>query len=120
MPVFLLTGVLAVLLVLMTWAAAVGLLPANGLVGLRTPALLRSEEGWRAGHLAALRVLLPVGVVVLGACGYVAAVRPWSPDTTRVVGGALLVVLIGAALLATSLAHRRAKAVLPARPAGEG
>lgn len=115
MPFLVLTAVLAALLLVMTWSAAAGRLPANGIVGLRTPALLRSEEGWRAGHRAALVVLAPVCPVVLGACVVAAAVRPWGRGTADLVGGVLLVVLLVAALVATLVAHRRARSVVAHR-----
>lgn len=105
----LLTASLALLLVGVLAGAARGLIPANGLIGLRTPALLRSEEGWRAGHRAALRIMAPAGVVVAGAAVAVAVLEPWGEQGGYVAGLVLLGVLVAVAVLATVVAHRTAR-----------
>ena len=42
--------------------AAVGKLPRNLFAGIRIPSTLRSDEAWRAGHLAAASALTIAGL----------------------------------------------------------
>ncbi|WP_233571475.1 SdpI family protein [Cellulomonas triticagri] len=69
MSVCVLAIALSVLVIAMTWAGASGLLPANGFVGIRTPAILRSERAWQAAHRAALPVIAPACTLVIIAAG---------------------------------------------------
>lgn len=55
---------LAVLGAVITVLCATGRIPANGLVGIRTPATQRSEGAWMAGHRAAAQLLVPAAVIV--------------------------------------------------------
>lgn len=52
------------LVALMTFLAAIGVLKPNGLIGIRTPSTKLSPEAWRRGHAAAARVTVPLGLVV--------------------------------------------------------
>jgi uncharacterized membrane protein len=93
--------VLAVLVVAMTRAAARGRLPANGLLGIRTPATQRSDTAWRAGHRAAFPVVTWGGLVVLfGALAVLVGAVPsaFTPETAGLVLIALegIVVVVGA------------------------
>ena len=47
-----------------TWAAATGRLGLNVAVGIRTPATMRSDAAWLAGHRAAWPVARAAGRVV--------------------------------------------------------
>ncbi|WP_420897920.1 SdpI family protein [Cryobacterium algoricola] len=49
----------AVLVLLVTILCAVGIVPRNRAAGIRIPALLASDEGWRRGHRSAI---LPTAV----------------------------------------------------------
>lgn len=57
-PLGLATGLVMVGLMLVVLAPAMrnGSLARNGLVGVRTPAIRRSDEAWAAGHRAGARV----------------------------------------------------------------
>ncbi len=62
---------------LLVWVglkASQGTLPKNNWVGIRTPALLASEEAWNTGHKAAAGVLTASGIpLIIGgiACVFV-------------------------------------------------
>jgi len=56
--------------------AASDRLPRNLLVGIRIPSTLRSDEAWRAGHLAAASALTTAGFGPVVAAVVVAATRP--------------------------------------------
>jgi hypothetical protein len=58
------TGLLLALLVISILAGQ-GTLPLNGLVGIRLPALMSSDERWRAGHQAAVVPSVIIFVVAL-------------------------------------------------------
>lgn len=51
------------LVAVMTILAAVGVLPPNGLIGIRTRSTKLSPQAWRRGHAAAARITVPLGLV---------------------------------------------------------
>ncbi|SIH24835.1 Predicted integral membrane protein [Mycobacteroides abscessus subsp. abscessus] len=63
----LVTAVLPVIVVSVTWRAATGRLPRSQTVGIRTPATLASEKAWRAGHRAALPVMSLLVLIAVAA-----------------------------------------------------
>lgn len=101
-----------------TAAAARGRIGRNGAVGIRTSATLTSERAWTAGHRAATRPAVVLGVLCAGigaAMAALGAVRGTDePGTALVVLFALgygVVVLGGTVWVATvaSRAARRAE-----------
>lgn len=118
MIVLLTTVFVSLVLVVVTAAAAGGAIHANGLVGLRTPTLMSSEAAWRAGHRAALRVVLPAGLALAAVAGGLAWLSPWSDEVDGVLGAVLLgaVVLVGVvALVVAQHAAREATRRTPVR-----
>lgn len=60
------TALLAVIVVSVTWRAASGRLARNQTMGIRIPSTMASEKAWQAGHRAALPVtclLVPVAAI---------------------------------------------------------
>lgn len=101
------TIVLAAVVTAVIWAAAAGRLSANGLVGIQ--ATQRSESAWRVAHRAALRIVLPVSVVVV-TLGVVALVAPSSDWNTESVGLVLLGIHTLALIASGVVAQRAARA----------
>ncbi|MBD8078393.1 SdpI family protein [Cellulosimicrobium arenosum] len=101
---------LAVLVWAMTLAAARGVLPANGLAGIRTPATQRSEAAWEAAHRAALPVVSVAAVLVVAAgvvvllAGMPDGVTPEAAGLTLL--GAQAVAVVVAAVVADRAARR--------------
>ncbi|MFI2103588.1 SdpI family protein [Isoptericola sp. NPDC019693] len=104
----------AVMVWLITRAAARGHLTANGAIGIRTPATQRSEEAWVVGHRAALPVVAWGGAVVVVASVVVLVGAFLTAQHTEVAGLVLLVVDIALTVVAGVVAHRAAARV-PAR-----
>lgn len=100
------------------WRAARGELPRNPHLGIRTPSTLRTEQSWRAGNRAALRVVPLIALLNVATCAamVVAAGQGW-----RLVvvcsAGAGLVGFIGLAIAATVVAGRAARAADDGGPA---
>ena len=118
MALLVVAALLPLLLIAVTAAAARGAIPANGLVGIRTPATQRSEEAWRAAHRAALAVVVPGGVLVAVA-GVVLAVLRRGSDATGpglVLLGAFLVVALAGLALAQRAAGATARGGQPPVP----
>jgi hypothetical protein len=85
------TGLL-LLLVVVCFAAGRGAIPVNSFVGIRIPALKRSEAAWRAGHAAAVMPAV-IAFVIAGMCsgiGLVAPVAYWG-TIVAMVGGVIWV-----------------------------
>ena len=104
--VFMLAGILVAAL---SEAAARGRLGVNPVAGIRTRALMMSEEAWTAGHKAA-RIPIGLAGLVMFLAGAATLMLRLDEDTTRTLvlasaAGALLLVLIGAAV-ATPAANR--------------
>ena len=90
-------------------AAASGRLGINPVAGIRTRALMTSEEAWTAGHRAAR---IPVGLAGLVMFLVGAATLALRPDESTIgpvvlaaAAAAVLLVLVGA-VVATRAAHR--------------
>lgn len=102
---------LALLVTIVTVLAGRGTIPANGLIGIRTPATQRTDETWTEGHKAATPLLVALSAVVL-VVGTIAffATRQSTAATAGVVGlglfGVDLVGIVVAAVRANSVAHR--------------
>lgn len=78
--------------------SALGKLPRNRTAGVRLASTLRSDDAWERGHRAAAPLLgACAAVMVVGAVD--APLRPW-------LAPAVVIVLIGAALLADRAAER--------------
>ncbi|MFD6164634.1 SdpI family protein [Oerskovia sp. NPDC060287] len=92
----------ALLVVWLTWLGATDRMTRNGLIGIRTPATQRSDAGWIAGHRAALRVVVPGGVVVAAVAVVVTVLEPDGATDAAffAVAGALLVEVVVAAVVA--------------------
>ena len=95
-------------------AAARGRLGINSVAGIRTRALMMSDEAWTAGHKAA-RIPIGLAGLVVFVAGAATLLLRLDEDTTRTLvlaaaSAALLLVLIGAAV-ATPAANR---ALVPA------
>ena len=110
----LLAGVLLALASVGVWCvvvgAAAGRIKNNGALGLRTPATMRSEEAWEAGHRAALFVVKPLCVWAGIAAVAGAVLGSWPP-------AGIVLVLISAGLLVAGtvgggvVAHRAARSI---------
>jgi len=97
-----------VILIVVGRLAAMGRLPRNPLVGIRLPSTLRSQEAWRAGHVAGATALTVAGIGELGLAALDAANLPQfenRPLLSRV-GTAWLLGWLG---VATMQARRAAK-----------
>src|ERR1700678_2578058 len=102
-------GLSGVVMIALGRAAAVGRLPRNLFAGIRIPSTLRSDEAWRAGHLAAASALTVSGVGPIAVATIVGVTRP-GPRAQAVllhIGTAWLLGWLGRA---TFLASRAARA----------
>jgi hypothetical protein len=99
---------LSVLATVIAGFAGRGGVAANGLVGIRTPALRSSDAAWRAGHRAAVPILIAL-TVVSAAAGAVVFATTWGedPDATNM-AGLWVIGLVGAGIV---LAAVRANSV---------
>jgi len=98
-----------VLVVAVSEAAARGRLGVNSMAGIRTYAVMKSEEAWTAGHMAAR---LPVGAagLVMFLAGAATAILPLDGNVTSVLvlatsALAVLLVIVGA-VVANRAANR--------------
>lgn len=93
------------------WAAGTGRLKRNQLVGIRTPASMRSDQAWVAAHRAALRLTplyLLIGAVV--AIALVSAVATAaSPGPVILIGAIGYGVLVPVLIVTAIVAGRAAK-----------
>jgi uncharacterized membrane protein len=111
MPFYWITLGLTVLVAVITVLCATGRIPANGLLGIRTPATKRSGAAWTAGHRAAAKLLVPAAVIVGGLSA--AVILGWSvaglpvETTGHAIFGVVVVVLVISAVIA----HRAALSV---------
>jgi hypothetical protein len=80
---------LSILVTGITVLAGRGSIPANGLVGIRTPAVTRNDHTWAAGHRAAVPILTAVSAVVAVA-GIAALVAARDSDHVAEVAGLVL------------------------------
>jgi hypothetical protein len=88
--------------------AAMGRLPRNVLVGIRIPSTMRSDEAWRAGHLAAASALTAAGAGPVVAAVAVAVKRPGQQTQTLFsrVATAWLLAWVGVAIVQARRAAR--------------
>jgi len=85
------TLALAILVTVITALAGRGVIPNNGLVGIRTPAIMHSDSSWRGGHRAALPVIVVTTVAVaIGAIVVIVVTQDSTTDTTNLAGLGLL------------------------------
>lgn len=90
----------AVLVLVVVLLAALGVVPRNRVAGIRIPAVLASDESWRAGHRAAI---LPaaVGVLLTAVTGWLSlSVHSLIPYAPAITTAALVLPLIWAAIAA--------------------
>ena len=71
-------GMSGVVMVALGRVAATGRLPRNLFAGIRIPSTLRSDEAWRAGHLAAASALTVSGIGPIAVAMIIALTRPAS------------------------------------------
>ena len=109
MPFCWITLGLAVLVAVITVLCAAGRIPANGLVGIRTPATECSEAAWRAGHRAAAQLIVPAAVIVGGLS--VAVILGWSVAgfPVETTGHAIFWVFVVVLVISAVIAHRAAR-----------
>jgi hypothetical protein len=100
---------LAILLVVVDWAAASGRLRRNRWAGIRIPSTMRSDQAWVAGHSAALR-LMPLHLLT-GVALFIAVLFAPGVEGARVVGLVGAAVFLVVAAITGFVAHRAAKAV---------
>lgn len=107
--------VLAAIGSLLTAATAIGLVPRNGLVGVRTSATMRSDRSWEMAHRAARWWLLGAAAGMA-----VVALETWSADRFTRNSTIALVVGIGLIAVAALVAHRAAERVEGLSSSGVG
>lgn len=103
------TLILALFVAAMTLAAALGRLPANGTIGIRTSATQRSDAAWIAGHRAAANLVVPASVVA-AALG-VAVGTGWNlgPLSVGSTGGTVLIAYVVVLVIAAVIANQAAR-----------
>jgi uncharacterized membrane protein len=92
-------------------AAARGRLGINHVAGIRTRAVMMSEEAWTAGHRAARLPMGLAGLVMFLTGAALLALRP-DPETTGPVVLAAAVAALVLALIGAVMANRAANGVL--------
>ncbi len=88
--------------------AAAGRLPRNLFAGIRIPSTLRSDEAWRAGHLAAASALTVSGIGPIAVAAIMTLTRPASRAQVVLsrIGSAWLLGWLGRAIFEASRAAR--------------
>jgi hypothetical protein len=103
----------AVVLITINRRAADGRLPRNASAGLRTPATMRSDRAWVAGHRAALRhtplYLLVLGTTLIALLVTVLCTRAVS--VAMIVGASGLFAFVPLAIYSAVVAGKAAKSV---------
>ena len=101
---------LAVAIITVIWRAASGRLQRNQTTGIRLPSTMRSDEAWKAGHRAALR-LTPLFLSVLAGTLIALVVTALHASTMAInlagIGGA--VVWLAVVSISAIVAGRAAK-----------
>ena len=104
---------LALLVTVVTVLAGRGTIPANGLIGIRTPATQRTDETWTEGHKAATPTLVTLSAVVLVVATVASvATRQSTAATADVVGLGLFGVDLVGIVVAGVRAHSVARQVV--------
>jgi hypothetical protein len=99
---------LSVLATVIARVAGRGNVEANGSVGIRTPALRSSDAAWRAGHRAAVPILVALTIVSAAAGGVVFAATWGKGSDATNMAGLWVIGLVGAGIV---LATVRANSV---------
>jgi hypothetical protein len=102
------TGFSGAILVVLGRMAATERLPRNFLAGIRIPSTMRSDEAWRAGHLAAASSLTAAGFGPIAVAVIVAAKGPGSDAHTLLsrIGTVWLLAWLGFATVQANSAAR--------------
>lgn len=101
---------ITVVLIVLASRAANGRLARNQWVGIRTPSTMRSDQAWKAGHAAALRMapLFVIVTVVICVALFAAALYASTTKVVVFIGfgslAVLLILLIYSALVASKAA----------------
>ncbi|WP_417554423.1 SdpI family protein [Microbacterium sp.] len=102
--------VVAILAILVTVLPAVGKIPRNRFVGVRTRATLANDSAWRAGHRAAtFPMSLTGGIAIVG--GIIAAVIGFVNEPFAVV--ILALILLSGAVWSSAAARRAVHDLAP-------
>jgi len=115
MTVFVAVAVaLSVLATVIAGLAGRGTVGANGLVGIRTPALRSSDAAWRAGHRAAVPVLAAL-TIISAAAGAAVFATTWGKgsDVTNMAGLWVIGLVVAGMVLAAMRADSVAAATDP-------
>jgi hypothetical protein len=105
--------VICVMLITLCSRAANGRLPRNQWAGIRTPATMRSDQSWMAGHRAALRltpVYLLTTAIALGALLW-AGLYASTNAVVMVTGLGAVAVLVALLMYTAIIANKAAKSV---------
>ena len=102
-------AVLGLVLVWAGWAAARGRLKRNYVIGMRTSAIMKSDETWRVAHEKCAWTIWSSGCVLLGAAVLLLGLRPseaWSVVLLSVATAAMMVlVIVGAVQASRTVDH---------------
>ncbi len=114
-PLGLALALCSILVWVVTDRAAKGKITRNGLVGIKVPTTLSSDEGWLVGHQAALPMAKWIGILgsvvalVLIVVGGFSELEPTPPlVVVRLIAYAAFLI---AAIILAVVAHRAAKEV---------
>jgi lysozyme family protein len=104
-----LLGVLGLLMILAGWAAAKGRLKRNYVIGMRTSAIMRSDETWRVAHKKCAWSFWSSGGVLVAGALLLNVLRPparWSTALLMVMTALVgVIVLVGAVQAARTVDH---------------
>lgn len=104
-----LLGVLGLLLIWAGWAAARGRLKRNYVIGMRTSAIMKSDETWRVAHERCAWSFWASGCVLVAAAALLMGLRPasrWSVAVLGVAGASTFVMtVVGAVQAARTVNH---------------
>jgi hypothetical protein len=95
------------------WAAARGRLKRNYVIGMRTSAIMRSDETWRVAHEKCAWTIWSSGCVLLGSAALLLVLRPsetWSVVLLSVAAAAMMVLVIVGAVQASRTVDHEAPA----------
>lgn len=103
-----LLGLFGLLFVLAGWAAAKGRLKRNYVIGMRTSAIMKTDETWRVAHKKCAWSLWSSGLVLLATAGLLTGLRPserWSVALLSAMALSLLVLVLSGAVQAERAAR---------------
>jgi lysozyme family protein len=104
-----LLGVLGLLMILAGWAAAKGRLKRNYVIGMRTSAIMRSDETWRVAHKKCAWSFWSSGGVLVAGALLLNVLRPpgrWATALLMVMTALVgVIVLVGAVQAARTVEH---------------